>query len=125
MDRSTSPHRLSGLFGLLCQPLAAAITDKSGNAQGRRLRWLVFPYTNDKPACLCEEVIHSRVALLVAADLSCPVGAVSGYPRAVFRATVPKTAVYKHRDLGRAEYEVSSHANICQWARTDSVPETE
>jgi hypothetical protein len=105
--------------------MTTAITDNGGYTEGSFVGRLVLPYPNDEPACLREKLVDSCIALLVAADLGSPVGAVGGYVCSVLGTPMPEASVHEDGHLGRPEYEVSSHTNACQRACADPVSQTQ
>jgi len=67
---------------------------------------MAFPYADDAPSIMLEEVGYLGVALLVCFQFSLPEAGVTRRKLAVLGAAMPKTSIHKDGEAGPTEYEV-------------------
>ena len=97
-----------GRFAAACRTEALAKADrelilKSGKP-AEKLRQIacgqfVFPYADDGPPAALQKPAYFPIPGLVAGDLLSPEGGAVLGPGGVLGATMPKTAIYKYRQL--------------------------
>lgn len=80
----------------------------------------VFPVAQDRPAKRAKRVLHLPITLLVTRNLLRLERCVGGRGLAVVLATVPKTAVHKHRDLAADEGQIRPPRNTWTYPVTQS-----
>lgn len=85
----------------------------------------MLPEAQNRPTCLIQQHVESRVTAPVGTDLLRPVLGVGLGGRVVLQTAMPKATVDKDSNLRSREHKVGSKATVTrEWREVHAVPET-